>query len=93
MYRRVASRLRALRARSCTGALARSASSSSGSGGIFGWLTGKRSVPLPPLDIPLPGVILPPPLPDHVEPGKTKITTLSNGVKVASEHQRLQQPQ
>lgn len=28
---------------------------------------------------------LPPPLPDHVEPGKTKITTLPNGVKVASE--------
>jgi hypothetical protein len=37
------------------------------------------------LDAPLPGVSLPATLPDHVEPGKTKITTLPNGVKIASE--------
>jgi processing peptidase subunit alpha len=40
---------------------------------------------VPPLDFPLPGVALPSPLPDHVAPGKTIITTLPNGVKVASE--------
>ncbi|XP_028806491.1 mitochondrial-processing peptidase subunit alpha [Neltuma alba] len=93
MYRLAASRLRALTARSWTGASARFASSSSvttkqpssGSGDIFGWLTGERSVPLPPLDFPLPSITLPPPLPDHFEPGKTKVTTLPNGVKVASE--------
>lgn len=55
------------------------------SGGFFSWLTGEQSSQLPPLDFPLPGVMLPPPLPDHVEPGKTKITTLPNGVKIASE--------
>ncbi|KAM0933615.1 putative quinol--cytochrome-c reductase, Mitochondrial processing peptidase [Dioscorea sansibarensis] len=55
------------------------------SGGFFSWLTGEKSSQLPPLDFPLPGVTLPPPLPDHVEPGKTKITTLPNGVKIASE--------
>ncbi|XP_078438733.1 mitochondrial-processing peptidase subunit alpha-like [Wolffia australiana] len=55
------------------------------SGGFFGWLTGKSSNPIPPLDSPLPGVSLPPPLPDYVEPGKTQITTLPNGVKIASE--------
>lgn len=29
--------------------------------------------------------MLPPPLPDYVEPAKTRITTLANGVKIASE--------
>ncbi|XP_077215093.1 mitochondrial-processing peptidase subunit alpha-like [Tasmannia lanceolata] len=58
---------------------------SASSGGLFSWLTGERSSTLPPLDYPLPGVTLPPPLPDYVEPGKTKITTLPNGVKIASE--------
>lgn len=57
---------------------------SSGLSGIFGWLA-DRSSSLTPLDFPLEGVKLPPPLPDYVEPGKTKITTLPNGVKVASE--------
>lgn len=57
----------------------------SSSGGFFSWLTGERSNTLPPLEIPLSDVILPPPLPDFVEPGKTKITTLPNGVKIASE--------
>lgn len=55
------------------------------SGGFFSWLTGEKSSQLPALDFPLPGVTLPPPLPDHVEPGKTKITTLPNGAKIASE--------
>lgn len=61
------------------------ATSSSSSGGLFSWLTGERSNSSPPLDFPLPGVSLPPSLPDYVEPGKTKITTLPNGVKIASE--------
>lgn len=55
------------------------------SGGFFSWLTGERTSTLPPLEIPLAGVTLPPPLPDYVEPSKTKITTLPNGVKIASE--------
>ncbi|PKU83599.1 Mitochondrial-processing peptidase subunit alpha [Dendrobium catenatum] len=55
------------------------------SGGFFSWLTGEKSGQVPPLDFPLPGIRLPPPLPDYVEPGRTKITTLPNGVKIASE--------
>jgi processing peptidase subunit alpha len=55
------------------------------SGGLFSWLTGERSSSLPPLDTPLSSVVLPDPLPDYVEPSKTKITTLSNGLKIASE--------
>ncbi|GAB2287169.1 hypothetical protein Dimus_021553 [Dionaea muscipula] len=58
--------------------------STSSRGGFFSWLTGDKPT-LPPLEIPLQGVDIPPPLPDYVEPGKTKITTLSNGVKVVSE--------
>ncbi|XP_052182960.1 mitochondrial-processing peptidase subunit alpha-like [Diospyros lotus] len=91
MYRSAASRLRALKGRVGNKSLTRYASSSavatksSSSGSLFGWLTGERSRSLPPLEIPLQGVTLPPPLPDHVEPGKTKITTLPNGVKIASE--------
>ncbi|KAI9128838.1 hypothetical protein K1719_000321 [Acacia pycnantha] len=92
MYRNVASRLRSFRAHSWNRVPARFASSSSlasskpssGLGGIFGWLA-DRSSSTTPLDFPLEGVKLPPPLPDFVEPGKTKITTLPNGVKVASE--------
>lgn len=61
------------------------ASTSSSSGGLFSWLTGERSSSSPSLDFPLPGVSLPPSLPDYVEPGKTKISTLPNGVKIASE--------
>ncbi|XP_065636062.1 mitochondrial-processing peptidase subunit alpha [Quercus suber] len=94
MYRAAASRLRlrSLKGQTCNGALARFASSravatnpSSASGALFGWLTGGGSKSLPPLDFPLAGVTLPPPLPDYVEPSKTKITTLPNGVKIASE--------
>ncbi|KOM27410.1 hypothetical protein LR48_Vigan406s022000 [Vigna angularis] len=54
-------------------------------GGLFSWLIGERSSSLPSLDIPLGGVVLPDPLPDSVEQSKTKITTLSNGLKIASE--------
>ena len=52
--------------------------------GLFGWLTGGRSRSMPPLDFPLQGVKFPPALPDYVQPEKPKITTLPNGVKVAS---------
>lgn len=55
------------------------------SGGFFSWLTGESSSSLPHLGTPLVGVNLPPPIPDYVEPSKTKITTLPNGVKIASE--------
>ncbi|KAK8568647.1 hypothetical protein V6N13_106548 [Hibiscus sabdariffa] len=91
MYRTAASRLRALKGRTFRVAPARFASSttvattSSSSGGLLSWLTGSQSKSIPPLDFPLPGVVLPPSLPDYVEPGKTKITTLPNGIKVASE--------
>ncbi|PIN14334.1 Mitochondrial processing peptidase, alpha subunit [Handroanthus impetiginosus] len=89
MYR-AASRLRALKGRTGYRGLARYASTSAvatklSSGGLFGWLTGEKSSSLPPLDFPLKDVIVPPPLPDYVEPGKTKITTLPNGVRIASE--------
>ncbi|KAF8407118.1 hypothetical protein HHK36_006243 [Tetracentron sinense] len=90
MYRNAASRIRALKGRVGNSGAARFASSSavtrsSSSGGFFSWLTGERSSSLPPLDFPLPVVTLPPPLPDYVEPSKTMITTLPNGVKIASE--------
>ena len=55
------------------------------SGGLFSWLTGEHSSSLPPLDTLLGGVTLPNPLPDFIEPSKTKITTLPNGLKIASE--------
>lgn len=55
------------------------------SGGLFSWLTGDTSGSLSSLDFPLENVTAPPALPDYVEPGKTKITTLPNGLKIASE--------
>lgn len=91
MYRTAASRLRALKGRGGNWRAARFASSSavavrsSSSPSLFSWLTGEKSSSLSPLNLPLAGVSLPPPLPDYVEPSKTKITTLSNGVKIASE--------
>ncbi|KAJ0090524.1 hypothetical protein Patl1_13388 [Pistacia atlantica] len=93
MYRTAASRLRSLKdhVRGRIPAATRFTSSSAvatssySSGGLFSWLTGERSKSSPPLDFPLPGVSLPPSLPDYVEPAKTKITTLPNGVKIASE--------
>ncbi|KAE8710421.1 putative mitochondrial-processing peptidase subunit alpha-1 [Hibiscus syriacus] len=75
MYRTAASRLRALKGRTCRGVPARFSSSiaaattSSSSGGLR--------------------VALPSSLPDFVEPGKTKITTLPNGLKIASETSEL----
>lgn len=70
--------------------LARCASTSvaapkSPSGSLLSWLTGGQSASLTNLDSPLSGVTIPPPLPDYVEPGKTQITTLPNGLKIASE--------
>lgn len=91
MYRTAASRLRALKGCGGNWRAARFASSSavavrsSSSPSLFSWLTGEKSSSLSPLNLPLAGVSLPPPLPDYVEPSKTKITTLSNGVKIASE--------
>uniref|UniRef100_A0A7N0UV31 Mitochondrial-processing peptidase subunit alpha n=1 Tax=Kalanchoe fedtschenkoi TaxID=63787 RepID=A0A7N0UV31_KALFE len=55
------------------------------SGGLFSWLTGEHSKSCPPLDFPLPGVILPPPIPDFVSPSQTRITTLPNAFKIASQ--------
>ncbi|XP_059638273.1 mitochondrial-processing peptidase subunit alpha-like [Cornus florida] len=91
MYRNAASRLKALKGPAGNRVLARFATStavatkSPSSDSLFSWLTGERSRTLPSLSYPLKGVTLPPSLPDHVEPGKTRITTLPNGVKVASE--------
>ena len=67
-------------------------SSSSSSLGFFGWLTGGSSSSLASLDMPLQGVSLPPPLADHVEPCKLKITTLPNGLKIASEMSPVSHP-
>lgn len=61
------------------------ATSSSSTSGSTSWLTGGSSGSLPSMDIPLVGVSLPPPLADHVAPEKLKTTTLSNGLKIASE--------
>lgn len=90
MYRVAGSRLRALKGREGSRYLARFASSTavasktSPSGGLFSSIFGGQSRS-PPLDFPLEGVTVPPPLPDFIEPGKTKITTLSNGLKIATE--------
>ncbi|XP_021723492.1 mitochondrial-processing peptidase subunit alpha-like [Chenopodium quinoa] len=91
MYRAAASRLNALnKGREGSRYLTRYASSSAvtaqtnASGGLLNWILGS-SKSLPPLDFPLEGVTVPPPLPDYVEPAKTKITTLPNGLKIASE--------
>ncbi|RAL37159.1 hypothetical protein DM860_004081 [Cuscuta australis] len=90
MYRTAASRARFLKGRSSNRLLTRFASSTAVAtkpsiGGLFSWLTGERSTSLPPLELPLKDITLPPPLPDRVEPGKTKVTTLPNGIKIASE--------
>ncbi|KAH9606066.1 hypothetical protein KSS87_005196 [Heliosperma pusillum] len=90
MFRVSASRLPSLKGRECCKHLARYASSTAvasqtSSSELFNWILGEKISSLPPLDIPLEGVILPPPLPDYVELAKTKITTLSNGLKIASE--------
>ncbi|CAD6218725.1 unnamed protein product [Miscanthus lutarioriparius] len=63
------------------------------SGGFWTWLTGARSNEIPPPDFTLPGVTIPPPLPDHVEAGKTRVTTLPNGVEIASETSATYMPE
>ncbi|KMT03240.1 hypothetical protein BVRB_8g197860 [Beta vulgaris subsp. vulgaris] len=92
MYRVAASRTKALnKARGGSRYLARYASSSAAavqtntSSGLFSWIFGGKSSSVPPLDFPLEGVTVPPSLPDYVEPAKTIVTTLPNGVKIASE--------
>lgn len=90
MYRTAVSRLRYLKGGVGNLQAARYATSSAVasrplSPGFFSWLTGERSSSLPPLDTPLEGVSLPPSLPDYVEPGKFKVKTLGNGVRIASE--------
>ncbi|KAJ0745517.1 putative quinol--cytochrome-c reductase, Mitochondrial processing peptidase [Helianthus annuus] len=90
MYRAGFSKIKTLKGNASNRALTRFASSSavaakSSSGGLFSWFAGGSASTLPPLDFPLKGIELPPSLPDHVEPAKTKITTLSNGIKIASE--------
>uniref|UniRef100_A0A9I9D4A3 Inactive zinc metalloprotease alpha n=1 Tax=Cucumis melo TaxID=3656 RepID=A0A9I9D4A3_CUCME len=90
MHRIAGSRLRSLKNHAANLGASRFATSTAvatrpTSGGFFSWLTGERSSSLPPMEIPLSGINLPPPLPDHVEPSKTKITTLPNGVRIASE--------
>ncbi|XP_044479450.1 mitochondrial-processing peptidase subunit alpha-like [Mangifera indica] len=89
MYRTAFSRLRSHKALLSNVQATRYATSSaaavrSSSAGLFSWLTGERSSSLPPLDTVLEGVSLPPALPDYVEPGKVKVTTLDNGVRIAS---------
>ncbi|KAI3835497.1 hypothetical protein MKX03_034587, partial [Papaver bracteatum] len=62
-----------------------SVASTPSSGSFFNWLTGENSKTLPPLNFPLPGVINPSPLPDYVKTSVTKMTTLPNGVRIASQ--------
>ncbi|CAN1161724.1 Mitochondrial-processing peptidase subunit alpha [Linum perenne] len=99
MYRATASRLRSLKGRTAsrllgsTGSPARFASSGAAvlqpsSSGLLSWFTGGASKASVPLEFTFPGVQLPPSLPDLVEPGKTVITTLPNGAKIASEASR-----
>ncbi|KAL1563281.1 mitochondrial processing peptidase [Salvia divinorum] len=89
MYRTAASRARSLKrltgSRGWVGYATTAAATQSSSAGLFSWLTGEQSSSLSPLDFPLKNVTLPSPLPDYVEPGKTRITTLPNGFKIASE--------
>ncbi|KAE8655480.1 profilin-1 isoform 1 [Hibiscus syriacus] len=69
MYRAALSRFRALKGRTGNLAAARFTTSSA----------------VAPLDTPLDGISLPPSLPDYVAPSETKVKTLSNGVRIASE--------
>ncbi|KAI7739356.1 hypothetical protein M8C21_010699 [Ambrosia artemisiifolia] len=90
MYRATAPRFKTLKGHAGKWMLTRFASSTavaakSSSGGLFSWFTGGSASSLTPLDFPLKGIEVPPSLPDHIQPEKTKITTLSNGIKIASE--------
>ncbi|OQU78332.1 hypothetical protein SORBI_3009G204601 [Sorghum bicolor] len=84
MYRAAGSHLRSLKHHGASRFASTNVVKQS-SGGLFSWLLGGKSSQLPPLDVPLPGIAIPSPLPDFVEPSKTKVTTLPNGVKIASE--------
>ena len=53
-------------------------------GGLLSILFGARSPQLPPMDDPLPGVRIPPPLADFPA-STTSISTLPNGLKIATE--------
>ncbi|KAJ9179264.1 hypothetical protein P3X46_011073 [Hevea brasiliensis] len=90
MYRTAASRLRALKShvgnlRATHYGTSSVVASRTSSPGFFSWLTGEHSTSLPPLDSPIHGVPLPPPLPDYIEPSKVKSKTLENGVRIVSE--------
>ncbi|GLU22314.1 hypothetical protein SLE2022_384010 [Rubroshorea leprosula] len=90
MYRTAASRLRALKGRAGNLAAVRYATSSTvaarpSSSGFFSQLFGGQTSSLPPLDTPFEVLSVPPSLPDYVAPSETKIKTLANGVKIASE--------
>ncbi|KAK2654587.1 hypothetical protein Ddye_014443 [Dipteronia dyeriana] len=90
MHRAAVSRLRHLKGGVGNLQVKRNATSSAvasrpSSPGFFSWLTGERTSSLPSLDTPLEGVSLPPSLPDFVQPGKFKVTTLDNGIRIASE--------
>ncbi|CAA0814303.1 Probable mitochondrial-processing peptidase subunit alpha-1 [Striga hermonthica] len=93
MHRVASSRIRALKGRTDSSWLGRYVSTSAvgtkSSGGFFSWLTGERTSSLPPLNFPLKDVPHPEPLTDYVELGKTKITTLPNGVRIASETSKI----
>lgn len=57
----------------------------SSSGGVLSWFLGERPT-VPALFEPLDGVNLPPTLPDDVKPSDTRVTTLANGLKIASQN-------
>lgn len=62
-------------------------SQASSSGGVLSWFLGERpTTPVPALFEPLEGVNLPHALPDDVRPGETRVTTLGNGLKIASQN-------
>ncbi|XP_026405529.1 mitochondrial-processing peptidase subunit alpha-like isoform X2 [Papaver somniferum] len=92
MYRASSSRIRGALKGYGQNMFATSASvaSAPSSGSFFYWLTGENSKTLPPLNFPLPGVIYPSPLPDYVKPSVTKMTTLPNGVRIASQDSSLE---
>lgn len=59
----------------------------SSKGGFLAWLLGEKPASnVPPLFEALPGIKLPPPLPDTLGAAPTEITTLANGLKIASEN-------
>eukprot|EP00249_Psilotum_nudum_P032586 c48321_g1_i1 orf=2-361(-) len=54
--------------------------------GFFSWLLGEKRPNVPPLYEPLAGINPLPSLPDYVKPAETQITSLPNGLKIASEN-------